>query len=104
MGGYLTGGGYSWLSAKHGMGCDQVVAARVVTGVGEIVECDAEQNADLFWGIRGGSSNFGVVTQFSLRLYDEPADKALVGALGFPGDRYEEVMKAVMVCFSRILH
>ncbi|CAN8099916.1 unnamed protein product [Discula destructiva] len=101
VGGYLTGGGYSWLSGKYGMACDQVVAARVVTGIGEVVECDAEHNADLFWGIRGGSSNFGIVTQFSLRLFDEPPEKTLTGALGFTPDRYAEVMNAVKTFYRR---
>lgn len=102
VGGYLTGGGYSFLSAKYGMACDQVVAARVVTGEGEVVECDARTKEDLFWGIRGGSSNFGIVTEFSIRLHDEPAEKSLVGVLGFPGDRREEVMKAVQVSLLRL--
>lgn len=100
VGGFLTGGGYSFWSAKYGMGCDQVVAARVVTGKGEVVECDAQHNPDLFWAIRGGSSNFGIVTRFTLRLYDEPKEeKSLVGAMGFPGEKFEEVMKATEVRF-----
>lgn len=101
VGGYLTGGGYSFLSGKYGMACDQVVGARVVTGTGEIVVCDADTNVDLFWGIRGGSSNFGVVTEFSIRLYDEPDEKALMGVLGFSGDRLEDVMQVMKVRFFR---
>lgn len=100
VGGYLTGGGYSFLSAKYGMACDQVIAARVITGQGEMVVCDAQTNEDLFWGIRGGSSNFGIVAEFSIRLYDEPAEKSLVGALGFPGDKYDEVMQVVKVSLT----
>lgn len=101
VGGYLTGGGYSFLSAKYGMACDQVLAARVVTGNGEILTCDAETNDGLFWGIRGGSSNFGIVTEFSIRLYDEPAEKALMGVLGFGADKRGEVMQAMKVSVLR---
>lgn len=102
VGGYLTGGGYSFLSAKYGMACDQVLAARVVTGNGDIITCDAKTNDDLFWGIRGGSSNFGIVTEFSIRLYDEPAEKALLGVLGFGADKREEVMQAMKVSVLRL--
>lgn len=102
VGGYLTGGGYSFLSAKYGMACDQIVGARVVTGKGEIVLCDAKTNEDLFWGIRGGSSNFGIVTEFSLRLYDEPVEKPLMGVLGFSGDKLGEIMQAMKVSNSHI--
>lgn len=104
VGGYLTGGGYSFLSAKYGMACDQVLAARVVTGNGEIITCDAKTNEDLFWGIRGGSSNFGIVTEFSIRLYDEPAEKALMGVLGFGADRREEVMQVMKVSILGTCH
>lgn len=101
VGGYLTGGGYSFLSAKYGMACDQVIAARVVTGKGEVITCDAKTNEDLFWAIRGGSSNFGIVTEFSIRLYDEPAEKSLMGVLGFGADKREEVMQAMKVSVLR---
>ncbi|PSR84416.1 hypothetical protein BD289DRAFT_500023 [Coniella lustricola] len=103
VGGFLTGGGYSFWSAKFGMGCDQVVAARVVTGTGDVVVCDRDTHPELFWAIRGGSSNFGIVTRFTLRLYDEPppGEKPLVGAIGFPGHCFDEVMKAVEVFYSR---
>ncbi|MEV5711086.1 FAD-binding oxidoreductase [Actinoallomurus sp. NPDC052274] len=67
--GYTLGGGTGWLSRKHGYAADSVVTAELVTADGEHVTADAEHHADLFWALRGGGGNFGVVTALELRLH-----------------------------------
>ncbi|MTJ03493.1 MAG: FAD-binding oxidoreductase [Sediminimonas qiaohouensis] len=69
IGGLTLGGGYGWLRRKHGLSCDALISAEIVTADGEIRTASAEQNADLFWAIRGGGGNFGVVTRFDYRLF-----------------------------------
>ncbi|KAJ6264667.1 hypothetical protein Dda_0816 [Drechslerella dactyloides] len=69
-GGITTGGGIGNLSAQHGLVCDNVVAARVALADGRIVVASDTENSDLFWGIRGGGSNFGLVTEFTYKLHD----------------------------------
>ena len=67
--GLTLGGGFGWLSRKHGLTVDNLLSADVVTAAGEMVRADAENNPDLFWAIRGGGGNFGVVTSFEFRLH-----------------------------------
>src|SRR5262245_17643302 len=62
--GLTLGGGFGWLSRKHGMTIDNLESAEVVTAKGEVVKASASANPDLFWAIRGGSGNFGIVTSF----------------------------------------
>lgn len=70
LGGLLTGGGMGYLSRKHGLTIDDLLAAEVVTADGTVVNADATTHPDLFWAIRGGGGNFGVVTRAKLRLHE----------------------------------
>jgi FAD/FMN-containing dehydrogenase len=72
IGGLTLGGGIGYLVRKHGLTIDDVLGAEVVTADGEIVWADAKSHPDLFWALRGGGGNFGVVTRFRFRLHPEP--------------------------------
>jgi FAD/FMN-containing dehydrogenase len=68
--GLTLGGGFGWTTRKFGMTVDNLIAAEIVTAEGAIVTCSASRNTDLFWAIRGGGGNFGVVTSFEFQLHD----------------------------------
>jgi len=67
--GFTLGGGIGWIMRKHGLACDNLVAADVVTADGRWVRATQRDNADLLWGLRGGGGNFGIVTQFDFELH-----------------------------------
>ena len=67
VGGLTQAGGIGWMVRKHGLTIDSLLAAEVVTAAGEVVHASATENADLFWALRGGAGNFGVVTAFEFQ-------------------------------------
>jgi FAD/FMN-containing dehydrogenase len=89
MAGLTLGGGYGWLGGKCGLACDNLVSVEVVTADGELVMASADENADLFWGVRGGGGNFGIVTTFEYQLH--PVETVVGGMAVYP--RTKEVMR-----------
>jgi hypothetical protein len=80
--GLTLGGGMGWLMCKYGLACDNLLAARVVTANGKMLMASPQENADLFWAIRGGGGNFGVVTELEYRLY--PVKEVFGGLVTYP--------------------
>jgi len=91
IGGLTLGGGLGWLMRKHGLSCDNLLSADVVLANGELVAASPTENSDLFWGLRGGGGNFGIVTSFQYRLH--PVDQVLGGMLVHPLERAHEVLR-----------
>ncbi|WP_372624409.1 FAD-binding oxidoreductase [Falsiroseomonas sp.] len=90
--GLTLGGGFGWLTRKLGMTIDHLLSADVVTAAGELVRASAEENPDLFWAIRGGGGNFGVVTSFEFRLH-QVGPEVLSGLIIHPFDRAGELLR-----------
>jgi len=89
--GLTLGGGFGWLSRKHGMTVDNLIAAEVVTADGRVVHASADEHPDLFWALRGGSGNFGVVTRFEFRLH-EVGPNVLAGFIVYPRSQAKSVL------------
>jgi FAD/FMN-containing dehydrogenase len=91
LGGFTLGGGIGWLLRKHGLTCDNLVSADVVTADGHLVHSSAEQNSDLFWALRGGGGNFGVATSLEYALH-RVGPTVLGGLVFFPGEAARQVL------------
>ncbi|MGA9177448.1 MAG: FAD-binding oxidoreductase [Desulfobacterales bacterium] len=92
MAGLTLGGGFGWLTRKYGMTIDNLVSAEMVTADGRKIQVSENENTDLFWAIRGGGGNFGVVTQFEFKLYPV-GPEILAGLLVFPIDQAKQVLQ-----------
>jgi FAD/FMN-containing dehydrogenase len=90
--GLTLGGGFGWLSRKYGLSVDNLVSAEVVSAAGKRLRADTEQNADLFWAIRGGGGNFGIVTLFEFELHPV-GPEVLAGLIVFPFDQARSVLQ-----------
>jgi FAD/FMN-containing dehydrogenase len=90
--GYSLGGGIGWYARKHGLQTNAVTAIELVTADGELVRTDHDNEPELFWALRGGGGNFGVVTALEFDLY--PIDEVYAGMMLFPIERSDEVLHA----------
>lgn len=90
--GYSLGGGVGWYARRHGLAANSVTAIELVTGDGQLIRTDADHGADLFWALRGGGGNFGVVTALEFDLF--PIPSVYAGVLFFPWERSSEVLHA----------
>jgi FAD/FMN-containing dehydrogenase len=89
--GLTLGGGLGWLHGKHGLSCDNLLSADIVTAEGQFLTANAEEHPDLFWGLRGGGGNFGVVTSFEYRLHQ--VGPLLAGMVVHPMSKATEVLR-----------
>ena len=92
MAGLTLGGGIGWIMRKYGLTVDQLVSVDVVTADGEFVKASDNENADLFWGIRGGGGNFGIVTDFEFRL-NPLGPQVMAGPVFWPMEDATEVLR-----------
>ena len=90
--GLTLGGGFGWLSRKHGMTIDNLRSAQLVTAAGKVVTASENENADLFWGLRGGGGNFGIVTSFEYEAHALPTD-VLCGLVVHPAAASRDVLR-----------
>ena len=93
VGGLTVGGGVGWLMRRHGLTVDNLLSARVVLADGSTVVADPNHETDLFWAIRGGGGNFGIVTSFTFRLH--PVSNVTAGVMIFPAERAGAMLRAL---------
>jgi FAD/FMN-containing dehydrogenase len=92
LAGLTLGGGIGWLMRKYGLTIDQLISVDLVTASGELVKASASENADLFWGVRGGGGNFGIVTEFEFRL-NPLGPMVLAGPIFWPMEDSPQVLR-----------
>ena len=93
VGGLALGSGSGWLERKYGVTCESLISAEVVTADGSVVRASADENRELFWGLRGGGGNFGVVTEFEFRLHPV-GPLVMAGMLMYTRDQAREVIRS----------
>ena len=91
MAGLTFGGGIGHLTAQHGLTCDNLLAAELVTPEGTVVRASPDEDAELLWGLRGGGGNFGVATRLEFRLH--PLERVVGGRLVFAGKGVPEALR-----------
>jgi FAD/FMN-containing dehydrogenase len=89
--GLTLGGGFGKLGRKYGLSCDNLISAEIVTADGRLLHTSAMEHSDLFWAIRGGGGNFGIVTSFEYRLFPV-GPMLLAGSIAYPYDRARDAM------------
>lgn len=89
--GLTLGGGFGYLTRRFGWTCDNVLSMDVVLAEGQIVRASEDENPDLFWGLRGGGGNFGVVTSFEYKVYPV-GPQIMAGAIAWPAEQAHEVL------------
>jgi FAD/FMN-containing dehydrogenase len=92
LAGLTLGGGIGWLQRKYGLTIDQLLSVNLITAEGELVKASETENADLFWGVRGGGGNFGVVTQFEFRL-NPLGPNVVAGPVFWPIEESPDVLR-----------
>jgi FAD/FMN-containing dehydrogenase len=90
IGGLSLGGGLGWLAGKHGLACDNLLSVDLITADGTMLTANAADNTELFWGLRGGGGNFGIVTSFEYRLH--PVGPLLAGPVFYPFAKAKEAL------------
>ncbi len=111
--GLTLGGGIGWLMGKHGLALDNLLSVEIVTAEGKILTASADENSDLFWAVRGGGGNFGIVTSFEFRLH--PVGPIITGGLiAHPFERardllhfYRDITRSLpdeMIVFAGLVH
>ena len=95
--GLTLGGGFGWLSRKYGLACDNLLSADVVTADGRFVTASEREHTDLFWGMRGGGGNFGVVTSFAFQLHPV-GPTVMAGVVFYPMEQAREVLHFYRDC------
>jgi FAD/FMN-containing dehydrogenase len=91
--GFTLGGGIGWLMRKHGLACDNLVSADVVTADGRLVRASETENPELYWGLRGGGGNFGIVTQFEFDLHPV-GPMVYAGPIFYPAEAGRDLLHA----------
>lgn len=91
VGGLTLGGGFGHLTRRYGLSVDNLISAEIVTADGALLTASEDENPDLFWAIRGGGGNFGVVTRFAFRMH--PVDTIYGGPIFFPAEASEQVLR-----------
>jgi FAD binding domain/Berberine and berberine like len=92
LSGLTLGGGINWLQRKYGLAIDQLLSVDLITAEGEFVKASASENPELFWGLRGGGGNFGIVTEFEFRL-NPVGPTVLAGPIFWPIEEAPEVLR-----------